>query len=127
MLIFGLEKADGTIALVMELVEGPTLAEKLASGSGLQAPDMAGQRDGGSGPKPKAQSPKPTSGLRVSESLAIARQIAEALEAAHEQGIIHRDLKPANIILKGAWGPTPRRLEDGRLERRLSAADVSSA
>ena len=58
-------------ALVMELVEGPTLADRIARG------------------------PSP-----VDETLAIARQIAEALEAAHEQGIIHRDLKPANIKVR---------------------------
>jgi len=66
--IFGMEESDGTKALVMELVEGPTLAERLESGS-----------------------------LPLDESLLLARQIAEALEEAHEKGIIHRDLKPQNI------------------------------
>ena len=69
--IYGLEKADGTIALVMELVEGPTLADRIAQGA-----------------------------IPLDEALHIARQIAEALEAAHEQGIIHRDLKPANIKVR---------------------------
>jgi len=69
--IHGLERSDGTTALVMELVEGPTLAEQIA-----QAP------------------------IPVDDALPIARQIAEALEAAHEQGIIHRDLKPANIKVR---------------------------
>ncbi len=69
--IYGLEQADGGRALVMELVEGPTLADRIAQG------------------------PVP-----VDEALSVARQIAEALEAAHEQGIIHRDLKPANIKLR---------------------------
>jgi Tol biopolymer transport system component len=68
--IFGLEVADGQRALVMELVDGPTLAERLSAGA-----------------------------IPVEESLAIARQIAEALEAAHEKGIVHRDLKPPNIKL----------------------------
>ena len=68
--VHGLEKSDGMTALVMELVEGPTLADRIAQG------------------------PMP-----LDEALAAARQIAEALEAAHEQGIIHRDLKPANIAL----------------------------
>src|SRR5262245_21567506 len=69
--IYGLEKADGVTALVMELVEGPTLADRI-----------------GGGPIP------------IDEALSVAQQIAEALEAAHEQGIIHRDLKPANIKLR---------------------------
>src|SRR4051812_22986718 len=69
--IHGLEKSDGTIALVMELVEGPTLADRIAQGA-----------------------------LPIDEALPIARQIAEALEAAHEHGIVHRDLKPANIKVR---------------------------
>jgi eukaryotic-like serine/threonine-protein kinase len=66
--IYGLEEAGGTRALVMELVEGPTLAERIA------------------------QRPIP-----LEEALPIARQMTEALEYAHEHGIIHRDLKPANV------------------------------
>ena len=66
--IYGLEEADGIRCLVLELIEGPTLAEHIAA------------------------EPLPTE-----EALNIARQIAEALEAAHEKGIIHRDLKPANV------------------------------
>jgi Tfp pilus assembly protein PilF len=69
--IYGVEKGAGTTALVMELVDGPTLADRVVQG------------------------PVP-----VDEALRIARQIAEALEAAHEQGIVHRDLKPANIKLR---------------------------
>jgi Tol biopolymer transport system component len=69
--IYGLEKTDGSRALVMELVEGPTLADRIARGA-----------------------------LPVDEALPIARQIADALEAAHEQGIVHRDLKPANIKVR---------------------------
>ena len=75
--IYGFEDGDGIHALVLELVEGPTLAERLqASASGLRH------------------------GLPIEEALAIARQIADALEAAHEQGVIHRDLKPANIKVR---------------------------
>ena len=69
--VYGLEQADGVQALVMELVEGPTLADRIAQGP-----------------------------IPVDEALPIAKQIAEALEAAHEQGIIHRDLKPANIKVR---------------------------
>ena len=69
--IYGLEEAEGQKALVLELVEGPTLADRIAQGP-----------------------------IPIDEALPIARQIAEALEAAHEQGIIHRDLKPANVKVK---------------------------
>src|SRR5262245_14657048 len=69
--VYGLEQSDGVQALVMELVEGPTLADRIAQGP-----------------------------IPVDEALPIAKQIAEALEAAHEQGIIHRDLKPANIKVR---------------------------
>src|SRR6266513_661642 len=68
--IYGLEESAGVRALVMELVEGPTLDERIAQGA-----------------------------IPVEEALPIAKQIAEALEYAHEHGIIHRDLKPANIKL----------------------------
>ena len=70
-IIHGLEKTDGVRGLVMELVEGPTLAERIEQGP-----------------------------IPVDEALPIARQIAEALEAAHEQGVIHRDLKPANVKVR---------------------------
>ncbi len=72
--IYGLEEADGIRALVLELVEGPTLAELIAQPAGSKGP-----------------------GLRIEEALPIARQITDALEAAHEKGVVHRDLKPANI------------------------------
>src|SRR5262249_21753155 len=66
-----LEESNGVRALVMELVEGEDLAQRLARGA-----------------------------IPIDEALPIAKQIAEALEAAHEQGIIHRDLKPANIKVR---------------------------
>jgi Tol biopolymer transport system component len=69
--IHGFQDADGIHALVMELVDGPTLAERIAQGP-----------------------------IPLTEALAIAKQIAEALEAAHDQGIIHRDLKPANVKVR---------------------------
>jgi eukaryotic-like serine/threonine-protein kinase len=68
--IYGLDDADGTQFLVLELVEGESLDKRIARGP-----------------------------IPVDEALAIARQTAEALEAAHEKGIVHRDLKPANIAL----------------------------
>ena len=69
--IYGLEESHGIMALVLELVEGPTLADRIAHGP-----------------------------IPLDEALPVARQIAEALEAAHDHGIVHRDLKPANIKLK---------------------------
>ena len=69
--IYRLEEAEGVRALVLELVEGPTLADRIKQGP-----------------------------IPLDEALPIAKQIAEALEAAHERGVIHRDLKPANIKVK---------------------------
>ena len=69
--IHGIEEAEGTRALVLELVEGPTLADRISQGP-----------------------------IPLDEALPIAKQIAEALEAAHEAGVIHRDLKPANIKVR---------------------------
>ena len=69
--IYGLEESGGMTALVMELVEGDDLSQRIARGA-----------------------------IPLDEAVPIAKQIAEALEAAHEQGIIHRDLKPANIKVR---------------------------
>ena len=69
--IHGIEEDEGTRALVLELVEGPTLADRISKGP-----------------------------IPIDEALPIAKQIAEALEAAHEAGVIHRDLKPANIKVR---------------------------
>src|SRR5262249_9548856 len=68
--IYGIEESDDTQCLVLEFVEGETLQMRIARG-----------------------------GLSLGEALAIAKQIAEALEAAHEKGVVHRDLKPGNIML----------------------------
>ena len=69
--IYGIEESEGTRALVLELVEGPTLEDRIKQGP-----------------------------IPLDEALPIAKQIAEALEAAHEAGVIHRDLKPANIKVR---------------------------
>jgi serine/threonine protein kinase len=69
--IYGLERCEGTTALVMELVEGPTLADRIVQGA-----------------------------IPLNEALPIAMQIADALDAAHEQRVIHRDLKPSNVKIR---------------------------
>ena len=69
--IYGVEESAGVRALVLELVDGPTLADRIAQGA-----------------------------MPLDRALAVARQIADALEAAHEQGIVHRDLKPANVKVR---------------------------
>jgi serine/threonine protein kinase len=71
--IYGLEDSGGMRALVMELVEGPTLADRIKEGA-----------------------------IPLEEALPIAKQIAEALEYAHERGIVHRDLKPGGSLCCGA-------------------------
>ena len=96
--IYGLEESTSVGALVLELVEGPTLADRIAQGP-----------------------------LPVSEALPVARQIADALEAAHEHGIIHRDLKPANIKVRPDG--TVKVLDFGlakALEQAGSSPDVPS-
>jgi len=96
--IYGVEALDGVPALVLELVEGETLADKLA-----------GEEARGKG-------------LPIPEVVAIARQLAEALDAAHERGIVHRDLKPANITITPAG--TVKILDFGLA--KVIAADASS-
>ncbi|MBK9242980.1 MAG: serine/threonine protein kinase [Acidobacteria bacterium] len=89
--IHGFEDSADTHAIVMELVEGPTLAEMIRSSE-------AGSSDPANSPGLKTR--PPFGGIPLADALPIARQIAEALEAAHELGIIHRDLKPANIKVR---------------------------
>jgi len=93
--IYGFEDSGATHALVLELIEGPTLADRIARGP-----------------------------IPLSEALPIVRQIAGALETAHEQGIIHRDLKPANIKVKDDG--TVKVLDFG-LAKALAAEPASAA
>ena len=93
--IYGLEESNGVSALVMELIEGDDLSQRIAGGA-----------------------------IPLDEALPIAKQIAHALEAAHEQGIIHRDLKPANIKLRSDG--TVKVLDFG-LAKALEPASAASA
>src|SRR6516164_15147 len=97
--IYGLEDSGDTRALVMELVEGPTLADRIKQGA-----------------------------IPVYEAIRIARQIADALEYAHERGIVHRDLKPANV--KVTADDTVKVLDFGlakALEGDASSVDISTS
>src|SRR5580765_5361357 len=93
--IHGLEESNGIRALVMEFVEGADLSQRIARGP-----------------------------IPLDEALPIAKQIADALEAAHEQGIIHRDLKPANIKVRSDG--TVKVLDFG-LAKAMDPAGASSA
>ena len=94
--IYGFEKSAGLHALVMELVEGEDLSQPIARGA-----------------------------IAIDEALPIAKQIAEALEAAHEQGIVHRDLKPANIKVRSDG--TVKVLDFGLAKATEPAASSSPA
>ena len=96
--IYGLEEAAGVKALVLELVEGPTLADRITQGP-----------------------------IPIDEALPIAKQIAEALEAAHEQGVIHRDLKPANIKVKDDGSDDDRSVPVQQAHDMVAAMETANA
>jgi serine/threonine protein kinase len=110
--IYGFEESNGVRALVMELVEGPTLAERIRQGA-----------------------------LPLEEALAIAKQIADGFEYAHERGIIHRDLKPSNVkftsenhvklldfgLAKALEGETRRRIAELSYDERRRDAHGRTA
>jgi eukaryotic-like serine/threonine-protein kinase len=102
--IHSVEEIDGRLALILELVEGPTLADCLATGP-----------------------------IPITEALQIAGQLAEALEAAHGKGVVHRDLKPSNVKITsdgavklldfGLAKATPTAIHDGDAQLRSANAD----
>ena len=99
--LYGLEDSGTTTALIMELVDGNTLAERLLAGA----------------PPSTTQVPLP-----IPQALAIARQLADALDAAHERGIVHRDLKPANV--KVTPSGTVKVLDFGLAKLEMGAASA---
>ena len=113
----GSGQAAGTHALVLELVDGPTLADLIADqhreGASVSEPRSAVARGGGA---PRA--------LKLEDALPIAKQIAEALEAAQEQGIIHRDLKPANVKVRRRNQPVHEAIERRRCGTGIAGDDA---
>src|SRR5215204_4862266 len=93
--IFGLEDTNGVQALVLEFIDGPTLADRISEGP-----------------------------LSLGEAMPIARQIADALDAAHAQGIVHRDLKPANVKVR--TDGTVKVLDFGLAKALVSEASTAS-
>jgi serine/threonine-protein kinase len=122
--IYGLQETDRLRPLVMELVDGPTLAERLSAAP----PAITGHSRASGNPRSAGTTAVRTSPLPLDESLHIAKQIAEALEYAHERGVVHRDLKPANVKITPEG--TAKVLDFGLAklaDDRVASADPSSS